>query len=86
MKASDLKALHPNIVDVRVVSSNAWLTFPNEAACVKAHKVLSAKKVKGKPLIVDFCGSKSQNNANKKENSQNGASKKSIFFYHKENL
>ena len=61
MKASDLKGLHPDVVDVRVVSSHAWLIFPSEAACAKAHKALSAKKVNGKPLVVDFCGSKSQN-------------------------
>ena len=54
MKPAELKGLHPDIVDVRVLSANAFLTFSSEAACAKAHKVLSARKVNGKPLFVDF--------------------------------
>lgn len=75
MKISDLKALHPDIVDVRVVSSHAWLIFPTEIACEKAQKALSTKKSNGKPLVVDFCGSKSLNKT------KGNDSKKGIIIY-----
>lgn len=61
MKLSDLKSLHPDVVDVRMVASHAWLVFSNELACDKAYKKLSKKVVNGKALVVDFCGSKSLN-------------------------
>uniref|UniRef100_A0A915DDQ3 RRM domain-containing protein n=1 Tax=Ditylenchus dipsaci TaxID=166011 RepID=A0A915DDQ3_9BILA len=60
MKPTDLKALHPDILSVRVVGANAWLIFPTEAACEKAHGAITSKKFEGKPMAVD-CGSKSKN-------------------------
>lgn len=67
MKVSDLKSLHPDIVDVRCVASHAWLVFSNETACDKAYKTLSKKKIEGKLLVVDFCGPKSINKTNEKK-------------------
>uniref|UniRef100_A0A915DDQ5 RRM domain-containing protein n=1 Tax=Ditylenchus dipsaci TaxID=166011 RepID=A0A915DDQ5_9BILA len=61
MKPTDLRALHPDILSVRVVGANAWLIFPTEAACEKAHGAITSKKFEGKPMVVDFCGSKSKN-------------------------
>ncbi|KAI1733060.1 nucleolin [Ditylenchus destructor] len=61
MKLSELKALHPDIAAVRTAGAHAWLIFSTEAACDKAYAAISKKKAEGKPIAVDFCGSKSKN-------------------------
>jgi Spy/CpxP family protein refolding chaperone len=61
MNSKDLKLLHPDIQSVRIIGAHAWLIFPNEAACEKAYAVVRDKKFEGKPMVVDFCGSKSKN-------------------------
>ncbi|EPB78340.1 hypothetical protein ANCCEY_02570 [Ancylostoma ceylanicum] len=60
-KTKDLEALHADIESVRhrKGTSFAWFVFRTEASCKKAHSMLSAAKIDGKPLFVDFCGSKS---------------------------
>ncbi|ETN71707.1 hypothetical protein NECAME_14133, partial [Necator americanus] len=60
-KTQDLEALHADIETVRhrKGTSFAWLVFRNQASCKKAHSTLSITKIGGKPLFVDFCGSKS---------------------------
>lgn len=61
LQTAELEKLHSDIEAVRhrVHSSFAWIVFNSEAACKKAHAVLSKKKIADKPLTVDFCGSKS---------------------------
>ncbi|VDM65748.1 unnamed protein product [Strongylus vulgaris] len=60
-KTKDLEALHADIETVRhrKGTSFAWFVFRTEASCKKAHTMLSSAKIGGKPLFVDFCGSKS---------------------------
>uniref|UniRef100_A0A915DXG4 Uncharacterized protein n=1 Tax=Ditylenchus dipsaci TaxID=166011 RepID=A0A915DXG4_9BILA len=61
MNAGDLKALHPGVVAVRILSQNAWLVFASESACAKAYDAISAKTVDGKPIDVDRCGALAKN-------------------------
>ncbi|KAK6055990.1 hypothetical protein COOONC_06503, partial [Cooperia oncophora] len=60
-KTKELEQLHADIETVRHRrgSSFAWIVFRNEAACTKAHGMLSKAKLGGRSLIVDFCGSRS---------------------------
>ncbi|WKY14235.1 hypothetical protein Q1695_000070 [Nippostrongylus brasiliensis] len=69
-KAKELEELSEDIETVRHRrgSSFAWIVFRNEASCTKAHGTLTKAMLGGKPLSVDFCGSRAKGSKARKEN------------------
>jgi RNA recognition motif-containing protein len=59
---SDLKALHPDIIGVRLMPERtfAWVMFTTTDACNKAFSAVSKAKISGKELTVDYCGQQSK--------------------------
>uniref|UniRef100_A0A915E084 RRM domain-containing protein n=1 Tax=Ditylenchus dipsaci TaxID=166011 RepID=A0A915E084_9BILA len=76
-RPGDLKALHPGVVSVRILSKNAWLIFASKSACAKAYDAISVKKVDGKPIDVDRCGALAKNT---KENASPKSDRPVDFF------